>query len=108
MHYSPETVYFISYARLSQSIPAGKLLDTVGVGLIINPQTGIIEDTSCTLLTDEAKLFLKDVLVGFNINEEPVELLQERIKKRYHGFSQKAICVAVAGAIERYNQWKNQ
>jgi len=108
MHYSPETVYFISYARLSQSIPAGKLLDTVGVGLIINQNSGVIEDTSCTLLTDEAKLFLKDVLVGFNIHDEPLEAIQERITKRYHGFSQKAICVAVLGAIERYNQWKNQ
>lgn len=108
MHYSPETVYFISYARLSQSIPAGKLLDTVGVGLIINQTSGVIEDISCTLLTDEAKLFLKDVLVGSNIHKEPVETIQDRIIKRYHGFSQKAICVAVAGAIERYQQWKNQ
>ncbi len=108
MHYSPETVYFISYSRLSNSIPAGKLLDTVGVGLIINQATGIIEDTSCTLLTEEAKQFLKDILVGYNIHKNSIEGLQERIVQRYHGMSQKALCVAVAGACERYSQWKNQ
>lgn len=107
MHYSPETVYFISYSRLSQAIPAGKLLDTVGVGLIINQVTGVIEDTSCTLLTEEAKLFVKDILVGCNLHEDSIESLQERIIQRYHGMSQKALCVAVAGAYERYMQWKN-
>lgn len=106
MDYSPETVYFISYAKLSHNIPAGKLLDTVGVGLIIDQETGVVIDTSCTLLTDEAKLFLKSIIVGYNIHEEPIEVLHNKIQSRYHGFSQKAICVAVSGAIERYLQWK--
>lgn len=107
MNYSPDTVYFIAYARLSQSIPAGKLLDTVGVGLIINQTTGIIEDTSCTLLTDEAKVFLKQIIVGFNVHENPIEDLLEIITNRYHGMSQKAICVAVQSAYDRYMQWKS-
>ncbi len=105
--YSQETVYFIAYAKLSHAIPAGKLLETVGVGLIINKDTGIIEDTSCTLLTDEAKLFLKDIIVGFNLHTQPIDMLLENITNRYHGFSQKAICVAVNNAYERYIQWKN-
>lgn len=108
MHYSKDTVYFISYARLSHSIPAGKLLDLVGVGLIINRQTGIVEDTSCTLLTDEAKVFLKDIIVGFNIHETPIDILLDTIVDRYHGMSQKAICVAVQGAYDRYLIWKNK
>lgn len=108
MQYSPETVYFISYARLSKSIPAGKLLDVVGVGLIINQASGVIEDISCTLLTEEAKLFLKDIIIGFNLHTDPIDTLTEHIALRYHGMSQKAICVAVHDAYERYTQWKNQ
>jgi len=108
MHYSPETVYFISYARLSKAIPAGKLLDVVGVGLIINQSSGIIEDISCTLLTEEAKLFLKDIIIGFNLHTEPIDTLTDRIVLRYHGMSQKAVCVAIHDAYDRYTQWKNQ
>ncbi|MBN2795787.1 MAG: DUF3870 domain-containing protein [Clostridia bacterium] len=106
--YPVDTVYFISYARLSQSIPAGKLLDVVGVGLIINYHTGEIVDTSCTLITEEAKRFLKSVIVGFNLHHEPIEHLIKRITDRYHGMSQKAICVAVQGAYDRYIQWKTK
>lgn len=108
MDYSPESVYFIAYARLSHAIPAGKLLDTVGVGLIINQESGIIEDTSCTLLTEEAKHFLKQVIVGFNLHNDPIEDLLCKISDRYHGMSQKAICVAVNNAYDRYMQWKTQ
>lgn len=107
-HYSDNTVYFISYARLSHSIPAGKLFDLVGVGLIINKDSGEIIDTSCTLLTEEAKVFLKDIIIGFNVHQEPIERLQDRICQRYHGMSQKAICVAIQGAYDRYIQWKSK
>jgi len=106
MHYSPETVYFISYSRLSKSIPAGKLLDVVGVGLIIHQETGVIEDISCTLLTEEAKLFLKDIIIGFNLHTQPIETLIKNVTERYHGMSQKAVCVAINDAYERYLQWK--
>lgn len=108
LNYSVETVYFISYARLSHGIPAGKLLDTVGVGLIINKENGLIEDTSCTLLTEEAKLFIKDLLTGFNLHENPIDDLLNIISSRFHGHSQKAICVAVKGAYDRYMLWKNE
>ncbi|MCH4891259.1 DUF3870 domain-containing protein [Acidaminobacter sp. JC074] len=107
MIYSPETVYFIAYAKLSHNIPAGKMLETVGVGLIINRHTGVIEDTSCTLLTDEAKQFLKEIIVGFNLHNQPIDMLLDKIADRYHGFSQKAVCVAVNNAYERYIQWNN-
>lgn len=108
MKYSDNTVYFIAYARLSQSIPAGKMMEAVGVGIIINPETGVIEDTSCTLLTQEAKDFLKDIITGFNVHEAPIENLIKKVSSRYHGMSQKAICVALNGAYERYTQWQKK
>ena len=107
-HYSKDTVYFISYARLSNAIPAGKIMDHVGVGLVINQKSGVIEDISCTLLTEEAKLFLKDIIAGFNLHDENIEVLLKMISDRFHGMSQKSICVAVHSTYERYLQWKNK
>lgn len=106
--YKDDTVYFISYSKLPSTISAAKLVSVVGVGLVIDIKTGIIVDTSCTLITSEAKRFLKNVIVGHNIHEDGIEKLIEKIQYRFHGLSQKAVCVAVKGAVERYETWKNE
>jgi len=106
--YSKESVYFIAYAKLPSNISAAKLLDVVGVGLVINSKTGVIEDTSCTLITDEAKEFLKEIIVGHNLHEEGLESLIDNITNRFHGLSQKAICVALKSTVERYESWREQ
>ncbi|SMP51801.1 protein of unknown function [Anoxynatronum buryatiense] len=105
--YPQETVYFISYAKLPGEIPAATMHRVVGIGLIIHQETGEILDVSCTLLTREAREFLKSVLQGHNVHEEESEAIVELIRSRYHGLAQKAVCVAVKGSIERYFQWKN-
>lgn len=106
--YNDETVYFISYTKLPSSVAASKTMDVVGVGLVINYKTGIIEDVSCTLLTNEAKLFLKSVIVGFNTHEQNIEELISLIMYRFNGISQKAICVATKLAHDRYVTWRKE
>ncbi len=106
MKYGNNTLYFISYAKLPSDMPAANLHKVVGVGLIINKDTGIIEDSSCTLITDEAKSFLKQLIVNYNLHEKGIEPLIEEVKQRYHGLSQKALCVAIKGSYERYLAWR--
>ncbi|SDY76602.1 DUF3870 domain-containing protein [Tindallia californiensis] len=107
-NYSNNTVYFIAYAKLPGEIPAANLHRVVGLGLIIDRNSGEIVDVSCTLLTKEAREFIKSVLVGHNIHDEGAEVIAASIRDRYHGFAQKALCVALRGGIERYLQWKNE
>ncbi len=107
-HYDSETVYFISYAKLPSTMAAGLLMEMVGVGLVINYKSGTVTDTSCTLITDEARMFLKDVIVGFNLHDTPIQDLIDAICFRYHGHSQKAICVAIKQTAERYQQWRSE
>lgn len=107
-YYDENTVYFISYAKLPTEIPAATLYKTVGVGLIIDKLTGRIIDVSCTLLTQEAKDFMRSILCGRNLHEEDMEDIINTVKLRYHGFAQKAVCVAIKGTIERYNTWKQE
>ncbi|QEK13231.1 DUF3870 domain-containing protein [Crassaminicella thermophila] len=106
--YSENTVYFISYAKLPTEISAANMHRVVGVGMVINIDTGIIEDTSCTLITEEARSFLKQVLVGYNLHENGIEALIKKVKYRFHGSSQKAICVAIKGTYEKYITWRNE
>lgn len=106
--YSEDTVYFISYAKLPGEMPAANLHKVVGVGLIIHKDTGIIEDSSCTLITEEARAFLKQILVGHNLHTEGIDGLIEKVKYRFHGLSQKAICVALKATYDRYMTWRSE
>ncbi|TCO70754.1 DUF3870 domain-containing protein [Marinisporobacter balticus] len=106
--YDKNTVYFISYAKLPENISAGKLHGVVGVGLIINTKTGIIEDAVSTLLTEEAKKFLKNIMVGFNVHDHNIDDLVHEVEYRFHGVSRKAVCVALKGAYEKYEIWKSE
>lgn len=106
--YSENTVYFISYAKLPTEISAANMHKVVGVGMIINTDTGVIEDTSCTLITEEARNFLKQVLIGYNLHENGIDPLVERVKYRFHGSAQKAICVAMKGTYEKYMTWRSE
>lgn len=83
-------------------MPSGELYKAVDIGLIIDPESGLIEDVSITLLTEESKAFLKQLIVGYNINENAIEPLADKIRQRYFGASQKAVCVALKLIYEKY------
>ncbi len=106
--YSCDSVYFSATAKLPSDMPSGEMYKAVDIGLVINPKSGLIEDTSITLLTDEARTFIKQLIVGFNINDSPIEDLIEVIRARYFGASQKAICVALKLIHEKYISWQKQ
>nr|WP_312578255.1 DUF3870 domain-containing protein [Sedimentibacter sp.] len=106
-HYSEETVYFISYVRLPENIPASLFNGYVGVGLVINYKTGIIEDNSCTLVTAVAKKFLNDLIIGYNIYEnDGIEPLIGVIKTRFNGASQKCVAAILRDVYKKFCRWK--
>ena len=106
--YNKDTVYFIAYAKLPTEISAAHVHKVVGVGMIINKETGIVEDASCTLVTPEAISFIKQIIVGHNLHKEGIEPIIEGIKQRFHGASQKSLWVASKGTYEKYVMWKKE
>ncbi len=102
MKYSKKTSYVSSYAKLPVGTPSENVYKSLDIGLIINTETGIIENASVTLLTDVAAEFLTNIIVGFNINDNNLDVLLDEIKERYHGSAQKAIIVAIKKVVEKY------
>lgn len=107
MNYTENSVYFSGSSKLPLSIPSGEIYESLNVGLVINKKTGIIEDISITLLSDGAVRFLKYLVIGFNIHDQGIETLTNIIKARYFGGSQKAFCVAIKLAYEKYKLYKD-
>jgi|SRR5690554_2560094 hypothetical protein len=108
MKYPEKTIYVSSFAKLPTGIPSESVYKALDVGLIINTETGIIENASVTLLTDVAAEFLRDIIVGFNIKEDDLETLFDEIKTRYHGSAQKAIIVAIKKVVEKYEALRTE
>lgn len=104
--YGEDTIYFVSYSKLPNDISATYVHKVVGVGLLINIKTGIIEDIMVTLISDLCKDFLAYLIVGHNIDKDGVEELVDRVDKRFYGSSQKAVIVCLRGVYSRYLQWK--
>ncbi|MDW7668715.1 MAG: DUF3870 domain-containing protein [Bacillota bacterium] len=109
MFYDPNRyVYFISYAKIPSNISAAIYRGHVGVGFIINHNTGVIEDISCTLLTKTCRNFLKGLIVGHNIEKDDIEELISKINLLFHGHSKKAVAVIVKDNYNKYTEWKEQ
>lgn len=104
--FGEDTIYFVSYAKLPDDMSAKYIHKVVGVGFLINTKTGIIEDVMVTLLSDLCKDFLSYLVIGHNIEKNGVDELVEKVEKRFFGYSQKAVVVAIKGVNRRYLQWR--
>lgn len=103
--YDKNTVYFISYAQLPENISAKKVVGTIGLGIVVDFYTDIIVDTSCTLITEEARVFLNAIIVGYNISKDIDDLIEE-VRFRFNGQSQKSVCVVLRDVHRKYISWK--
>lgn len=104
--YSDNSVYLSAFAKLPSDMPSAEMYKAVDIGLVINPLSGEIEDASITLLTDEARSFIKQIILGYNVDKDSIDPLISKIKSRYFGTSQKAICVALKLVYEKYLEYK--
>ena len=96
-----ETIFITGYAKLPSSITAEKLYQVIAIGVEIDPDTGIIVETDCTLATQVGKNFYRKLVLGYNLSEG-IDTLISRFEKRYHGSARKAI---ITGLKIMYEKW---
>ncbi|MBU5676244.1 DUF3870 domain-containing protein [Alkaliphilus sp. MSJ-5] len=101
--YDRNTVYIVGNARTTNDNAITQNFNSFFIGFVVDRTTGKIVDVSCsaTISTTEkfiASLFLGKTLKYFDEN------LEEEIKDRYFGSSQKAIIVAYKDGIKKYNE----
>ena len=106
--YTESSIYLSAHAKLPSDMPSAEVYKSLDIGLIINSKTGEIEDASITLLTIESIDFLKQIIVGYNFNDNTIESLLDKVKRRYFGASQKAVCVALKLIYEKYVEFKHK
>lgn len=99
-------IFISGYAKLPQGITATELYNVIAVGMIVDYDTGTICDVDCTLSTDVAKKFIKQLLIDQNINDLPG--IEAAFNEYYFGSAKKALISAIHIVNERYVTLKSK
>mgnify|MGYP000091381767 CR=1 FL=1 len=98
---SGQTLFVTGYARLPAGITASEISRVVGIAFEVDAQTGEIVDADCTLATALGKRFFRDLVVGYNLDQD-LKMIINQIEKRYHGNAQRSLVAALKIAHEKY------
>lgn len=101
------TILCVGYARLPEGTTMEVLFKIFGVGLEIDPQTGVIVRAQTTCATMLGDNFLTNMFVNKNIETDFQDILDE-IGERYRGNGSKAILAAAKRAYGEYLIYKNE
>ncbi len=98
-----QTVLVTGYAKAPKGTGMYEVYRHAGIVLELDPETGEILDVEFTFVTDLAKRFLRELLLGYRLEEDHDEILQA-IRDQYLAPSSEAIVAALKGALQRYRE----
>jgi hypothetical protein len=95
-------VFVTGYAKLPQGITASELYTVICIGLLVDRNTGIIEDAECSLVTSLAKRIFKELVVGHDLKD--IVEIESGFIEHYFGSAKKALISAMRTCNEKFNQ----
>lgn len=95
-------ILITGYADVPQGNAASELYTTIALGLVVDRLTGEILDVDCSLVTQIARDFVKQLVLHKNLNE--LELIEEAFNTRYFGSARKALIMAVRICSEKFRR----
>ena len=101
-----ETVYIIGESRTNMDNAITVIYNSFYIAFEIDAKTDIIIDMGCTHTIDITESFFKKIFINRNILD--CDKLEQEIKRRYHGTSQKAMIVSYKDAIKKYQEIKSK
>jgi hypothetical protein len=96
-----KTVYFCGYAKLPTNMSANNVFGQITLGLLIDMETGIIVDLSCTLLSPLAIQMVQSYMVNRHIINDFDNMVSE-ISYRHQGNAQRPLIKALSDIRRRY------
>lgn len=101
------TILCVGYSRLPEGTTMEVLYKVFGVGLEIEPQSGVIVRAQTTCATSLGDNFLTKFFINKNIETDFNDIL-DQISIRYRGNGSKAILAAVRKAYAEYLSYKDE
>lgn len=95
------TVYIIGESRTNMDNAITVIYNSFYMGFEVNVETDEIVDVGCIHTISITENFVKKIFVGRNIVDFEKDI-ENVVKRRYHGTSQKAIMVSYKDALKKY------
>lgn len=95
-------IFLTGYAKLPRGITATELYSVIAVGIVVEYPSGCIKDVDCSLVTNTAKGFVKELIVGKNLKD--VDLIESELNNYYYGSARKALISAFKTCYEKFVQ----
>jgi len=99
--YEASTVYIVGNSKTNNENAITTLYNSFYIGFVIEPGDGRIVDASCSATIRTTDEFVRGLLVGKSMGRDDAAI-EDEVKRRYHGSSQKAIIVAYKDAAKKY------
>ena len=99
------TVLVTAYATAPKGTAFYKQFEYMGVVLEVDKERNIIVNASVTLMTDTAKNYVQQLLIGENLLEDIDRLIVD-IETQYLTVTQHALISALKKARQRYLDYK--
>jgi len=100
-----DNVLITGFAQVPRGTTLYERNKIIGVVLVVNTKTEIIEDAEFTFVADLTNYYLSDLIKGYDL-KKGIQPLTEIIKKHCLIPSQGAIIQAVRSAWDRYHESK--
>lgn len=101
------TVLISGYAKLPASTTAEIVYNMLVVAVVFDDRTSVIIDAEASLVTNLGRSFVKDVLVGKELEDGP-ECIIEELEGHYFGNAKKALETAVRMVFVHYQEYKER
>ncbi|MGI6096533.1 MAG: DUF3870 domain-containing protein [Dethiobacteria bacterium] len=100
-----KTILVTGYAKLPHNIAATHSKQGIILALEIDPQTSKVVDAECTVRTNLAQKFIRELIVGADLINGFDKLLVD-IEKHYLGGANKAIITALKVVHSKYLSYR--
>lgn len=101
--FNGKTMFIAGHARLPQGMAAQNVFDTLTITAEVDINYGVIIEASCTLVTDQGRNFIGELLKGFSLNEGVAEATAN-IQNYYKGKASKTLVAALKDLEQHYQQ----
>ncbi|PRR78061.1 hypothetical protein CLLI_19810 [Clostridium liquoris] len=105
--YNDDTVYVVGNSKTNTDNAITNRFNSFFIGFVVEMKNDTIVDLSCSATIRTTDEFIKSLFIGRSLIEFDLKL-EEEIKRRYHGSSQRAIIVAYKDAVKKYNEIKER
>jgi flavin-binding protein dodecin len=101
--YDKNTVYIVGNSRTNTDNAITQNFISFFIGFVVERDSGEIVDISCSSTIRTTEEFIASLFMGKSLKSFD-EAMENEIRNRYFGSSQKAIIVAYKDAVKKFNE----